>query len=454
MAKELRNVWLWLSTGDLKTELQQLEDEGRHTSRVKAQFRRLIKLGDDAIFHPKNQQKACELMDLAQTLRMRRGYPFVEPSDLEGIRKLRPRGPRRYARKLPDKVLLDRITGAWLGRCIGCLLGKPVEGVRTADLWGFLKLSKQYPLSNYIRFKVSGRARQQYPWSAQRTWYDALDHMPVDDDTNYTTTGFMIVKRHGADFTPADVASFWMGNIPLLATCTAERVAYRNLALQIQPPYSASYRNPYREWIGAQIRADGFGYVNVGNPQRAAEFAWRDACISHIKNGIYGEMFMAAMIAAAPFCRDTPELLGVGLSEVPRTSRLYADVTEAIRWHRSGLTYDQAVSKIHEKWDEHSGHDWCYTNSNAVICVVALLWGDGDFGKTICRAVQPCFDTDCNGATTGSTMGMMLGAKALPSKWLGKLNNTLHTSLAGYATVQITEIARETFELCKRIRER
>lgn len=452
MGDKLRNTWLWISSGDLRTELRQLEDEGRDASRLKGRLERLAALGDDELFRQENQSKAAALLDAAQKLPMRKGYEFQEPSDLPGIRKLRPRGPRRFTKRLSDAVLLDRITGAWLGRCVGCLLGKPCEGVRTADLWPFLELTGQFPVRDYIRFWVKGKARKRFEHLMRRAWCDDIDHMPIDDDTNYTTTGYLIVRQYGAEFTPADVAQFWLGNLPLLSTCTAERVAYRNFALQIQPPASASYRNPFREWIGAQIRADAFGYVNAGNPERAAEFAWRDACISHIKNGIYGEMFVAAMLAAAPWCDDPAVVVQVGLSEIPKTSRLYRDITDVCGWYRHGLSYDDAVATIHDKWDETVGHDWCHTNSNAAICVAALLWGEGDFGLSICRAVQPCFDTDCNGATVGSIVGMMLGAKALPAAWTGKLHNTLKTSLKGHETVKITGIARETFELSRKLR--
>ena len=452
MAKTLRNSWLWISPRDLGIELHQLRDEGRVLGRLKGRFERLIALGDDEMARPANQEKAGALLDAAQTLPVREDYAFVEPSDLKGIRKLRPRGPRRYERKLPGKTLLDRVTGAWLGRCAGCLLGKPVEGVRTPELSGFLKATKQWPLADYIRFKTRRKAAAKFTGMARRAWFDSIvDHMPIDDDTNYTTAGYLIVRQHGADFTPADVAQFWMANLPLLSTCTAERIAYRNLALGIAPPASASWRNPCREWIGAQIRADAFGYVAMGDPELAADMAWRDASISHIRNGIYGEMFVAATTAAASYVDDPAVLLHVGLSEIPKTSRLFRDVEEACDWYRDGLSYDEAVAKIHEKWDEHDGHDWCHTNSNAAICAVALLWGDGDFGESVCRAVQPGFDTDCNGATVGSIMGMMLGAKALPTQWTGRLNNTLKTSLRGHDTVAITDIAERTFELHKAI---
>jgi hypothetical protein len=336
---------------------------------------------------------------------------------------------------------------------VGCLLGKPVEGVRTNVLWPFLQATGQWPLRRYISFDVPRRVASRFgslvtPW---RRAMDRIDHMPVDDDTNYTLTGLLILERHGAGFAPADVANFWLGNIPLLSTCTAERVAYRNLAMQMQPPASATYRNPYREWIGAQIRADAFGYAALGNPQKAADFAWRDACISHVKNGIYGEMWVAAMLAAAPFARDMVDLVHVGLAEIPATSRLYRDVAEIVECYEAEVPYEDAVAHVHKKWDEHLAHDWCHTNSNAAIVALGLLYGEEDFGRSICRAVQPCFDTDCNGATVGSIVGMRLGARALPATWTGRLHDTLHTSLMNHGIVKISDLSERTYQVFRKV---
>jgi hypothetical protein len=259
-----------------------------------------------------------------------------------------------------------------------------------------------------------------------------------------------LVKQKGLGFTPDDVATFWLQNIPILHTYTAERAAYRNFVSEICPAASASFRNPYREWIGAQIRADFFGYVAPGNPALAAELAWRDACISHVRNGIYGEMWVAAMLAAAAVETNVVKIMEAGLGEIPARCRLAEDIRQVMRWHADGVSYKNAVAKIHQRWDETKFHHWCHTNSNAQIVALGLLYGEGDYEKTITHAVYPVLDTDCNGATAGSVIGMALGAKALPAKWTDVLNDTLLTGVDGYHRVSISSLAQETLALAVR----
>ncbi len=441
MANEVKNVWLWVSAGDLGTELRQLQDEGRDVGPIKARLQAMIKLGDERIALPANQAKVAALLDAGQRLPMRRGYAFTEPSDLAGIRKLRPRGPRRYRVRLSPAQTLDHLHGAWLGRCAGCLLGKPIEGVPTDRLWPFLQATGQYPLAAYMRFGFGGKVKKDFADMVSRAWFDKMNHMPVDDDTNYTTTGVLIVAKYGPDFAPADVATFWMENIPLLCTCTAERVAYRNLAMLIQPPASGPWRNPYREWIGAQIRADGWAWACAGRPELAAEFAWRDASWTHERNGIYGEMFFAALIAAAFATDDLADAIAAAAGEIPEHCRLRECVDDCIAWCAEDATWQITWERINDKYGHYHP---VHTINNAALVLLGLLHSDGDFGRAISIAVMGGWDTDCNGATAGSVMGALLGVKALPEKWVAPLNDTLHSDLVGFTTNRISDLATRT----------
>jgi len=445
----MKHIWLYISKTDLLTERCQCAEEGKDLAPLEEEFARVEALDLEDL---SNQPAAQALLDRTASLPVRPDFPYQEPSDLEGIRAARPATrPALPPLRLTDTELRDRVYGAWLGRVSGCLLGKPVEGWRRPRMWGYLKETGRFPLQSYFSLDAPAELREKYQVSAESCFIENVRCMPEDDDTNYTTTGLALVKRHGRGFTPADVANFWLREIPILHTCTAERVAYRNLSLLIPPPASAAFRNPYREWIGAQIRADFFGYVAPGNPELAAELAWRDACISHVKNGIYGEMWAAAMIAAAFVTDDLPTIIEAGLGQVPERCRFAEDVHSVLQWHRDGLSYDEASDRIHGRWDEDRAHDWCHTTSNAMVVTLGLLWGEKQFGRTLTGAVQACFDTDCNGATAGSVVGIIHGAREVPREWTAPFNDTLQTGVTGYHHVRLKDMAEETVRLIEQV---
>ena len=438
--------WLTLTRKDVETERRQCVEEGRTLASVEAEFEWLLSgQTEDEAF----RRRAGALLDRTAELPVTGDLAGREPSDLAGIRRLTAKAPSLPDAPRTDEALLDRLHGAWLGRCAGCLLGKPIEGWRTPQFEGFLKDSDQWPLTFYIRSDVGPAIVAKHKVDASRPFINNVTHMVEDDDTNYTVAALAIYQTHGQDFTPEQVGAFWARNIPLLRTCTAERVAYRNLANGRVPPATATFRNPYREWIGAQIRADFWGYVATGDPVLAAELAWRDASISHVKNGIYGAMWVSAMLAAAACTDDLPTIVEAGLAQIPCACRLHEAVTDVLDWHRHGVSLDQARERIHTRWDENHAHDWCHTISNAQVVAAGLLWGEGDFGRSVCGAVSLLLDTDCNGATVGSIVGMMRGASGLPDAWTQPLGDTLETGVVGHARSRIWDLAGETLRLAR-----
>ena len=274
--------------------------------------------------------------------------------------------------------------------------------------------------------------------------------MPSDDDTNYMLIAYEVLKRYGRDFTSSDVAEVWLSTQTKYPYCTAERVAYINLINGFVPPESGEYKNAYREWIGAQIRSDFYGYINPGDPETAAEMAWRDARVSHVKNGIYGSMWVAAMIAEAYVTDDIKRIIQAGLSQIPSSSRLHKAVTNIIAMHENGVSAESCISDIRTRWNEEFSYNWCHTISNAEIVATALLYGNKDYGKSVCLAVGACFDTDCNGATVGSVLGTAIGYNAIPEYWKNRVHDTLESTLMGYNNVSISDMAEKTLDFIKK----
>ena len=138
------------------------------------------------------------------------------------------------------------------------------------------------------------------------------------------------------------------------------------------------------------------------------------------------------------------DIIRGGLAQIPATSRLYEAVNKVIAEHGAGVPAEECFARIHAAYDEHDLHGWCHTIPNAMIVAASLLYGEGDFGKSVCLAVQTGFDTDCNGATVGSVLGMRGGIKSIGAEWTAPLNGKLHTSIFGLGTVLLKTRAEMT----------
>ncbi|MFC8507115.1 ADP-ribosylglycohydrolase family protein [Streptomyces sp. NPDC057411] len=378
-------------------------------------------------------------------------WPSVHAPDGRGQGDGRACGPDPARPRLPgageDDPLLPRLHAAWLGRAVGCLLGKPVEKLPLHGIRALARATGNWPLSDWFTARgVPPALLAAHPWnrrSAGTSLAENIDGMPEDDDLNYPLLGLLLLRRHGREFSTADVARLWLDELPAGRTFTAERIAYRNLLDGVEPPLTASRRNPFREWIGAQIRADVHGWTRPGDPGAAARQAHRDAVLTHTGNGVYGAMFVAAALAtAATGTADVHEALATGLTVVPPRSRLAEAVRFGIAAARETRDFDRVVDRLHAAF---GGYHWVHAVPNAALLAAALTHADGDFTRSVCAAVSGGWDTDSNGATAGSVAGLLAGhPDRLPERWTSPLKNRLSTSVPSFDGIGFDALAALT----------
>jgi hypothetical protein len=372
-----------------------------------------------------------------------------------------------YSHWIPsEEELQDRIAGAWFGRIAGCLLGKPVEiwpvFLSHIPLHRYLKATNQYPLAGYVRSEPEiAQAIFGEPLNCPKSWAQDISFAESDDDLRYAYMGVDILDQVGPEFETKDVSAWWVTNLTPEMTFTAEQAVMANL-YRLSPhagdqknwsagtwDFVRRYRNPWREYIGAAIRADGWAYAAAGDPVQAGTYAQRDARLSHERNGEYSEIFFAAWISGA-FRWPLDEALEQALRTIPAESRLSQAIqrTQAIcAEHRD---FEPVCELLHSEFDRYHA---VHAINNAAACVAAVLLSDGDYEKGITQAVMFGWDTDCNGATVGSILGAQLGLSKLPKrKWFDPLHDRIDLGVASCPTTKISAIVQKTCVVWQKLR--
>jgi ADP-ribosylglycohydrolase len=337
-----------------------------------------------------------------------------------------------------------RIEGAWLGRAAGCVLGKPVEGLPREGIRELAEGAGNWPVSEWFTARgVPVDVLERRPWnraSGPTSLAENIDGAPEDDDLNFTMLGVALLERCGPGFDSLDVAKLWLDFLPPGRIFTAERVAMRNLLLGKLPPETAGHRNPFREWIGARLRVDAYGWASGGDPVLAARMAWEDARVSHTANGVYAAMFMAAVHAASLTESSSAAAADAGLSVVPGYSRL-AEAVVAARELARQLEWEAVVDELYAR---HGELHWVHAINNTALVAAALYAFDGDFSGGIGAVVQAGWDTDTNGAAVGSVLGAIAGSAGIDERWTAPLRNRIASSLPGFDGSTIDGLASRT----------
>jgi ADP-ribosylglycohydrolase len=354
--------------------------------------------------------------------------------------------PRPLAAAEPDEPAVEavaarapelgRIRGAWLGRAVGCVLGKPVESIPREGIRAIAQSTGNWPVSRWFTAEgLEPKVAERWAWnraSRPTSLAETIDGIPEDDDLNFTMLALVILERHGVELDALDVAKAWLDFLPAGRIFTAERVALRNLLEGCLPPDTATRRNPFREWIGARLRVDAYGWAAGGDPAVAARLARHDARVSHAANGVYAAMFMAAAHAASLWAASAAECADVGLAVVPTGSRL----AEALVFARSlDGEWESRVDALHARYGRYH---WVHAINNTAL-VAAAMYAFDDFSSAIGGVVQGGWDTDTNGAAVGSIFGAL---RPIDERWSLRLR--FASSLPGFDGVTLDELVERT----------
>ena len=306
-----------------------------------------------------------------------------------------------------SREIVEKIYSGFLGKVIGVRLGSPIEG-----MW-------------------FGRIRETY--GEIKDYLLDYDLYAADDDTNGPVFFLRGLEdgKHGKNMTAQDVGEsllnyapyehgfFWWGGYGI----STEHTAYHNLRAGVKAPLSGSVElngTTVAEQIGGQIFIDTWGLVAPGNPDLAAKLAEKAASVTHGGNGIYGGIFIATLVSYAFVEHDIQKLINKGLEYIPKDceyARVVNDIVKFYNEHKDGK-WEDCYWHIRANWgyDKYPGN--CHIIPNTAVIILSLLYGQGDYSKSVCICNMCGFDTDCNAGNVGAIMGVLCGIDGIEDKWI------------------------------------
>jgi len=346
---------------------------------------------------------------------------------------------------LPDQITLsdielsNKIKGGWAGQVIGCTYGGPTE-----FRYQGMMISDTIPIV----------------WNSTRMkWY--YDNAPgLYDDIYMDLTFVDVFEKKGLDATAQDHGDAFANAEYML--WHANQAARYNILNGINPPESGYWENnPHSDDIDFQIEADFAGLMAPGMPNASNEIC---DVVGHIMNygdGYYGGVYVAAMYSLAFVSDDVEYVVNEALKTIPEKSTFHQCMTDVISWHKLYPdNWRTTWQEVEDKWSADIGcPDGVFTSFdidakiNAAYILIGLLYGEGDYGKTIEVSTRCGQDSDCNPASAAGILGTMIGYDAIPDYWKLGLSEVEDMDFK-YTTMSLNDVyeiglkhAKEVIEL-------
>ncbi len=320
--------------------------------------------------------------------------------------------PEKRTISFTEQELSDKIRTGWLAQMIGGAMGTMVEGYTSENLYKAFG-----DVKDYIR-----------------------EPNTYNDDITFELAFLDAFEKKGYEVTSEDIALSWVGLIP--CGWSAEEIAIRNIKNGIFPPESGTFRNPFNEWIGAQMRAGICGMVSPGDPYRAAALAWKDGEVSHANNGILGEVFNAVMTSLAFVEQDVETIVRRAMELIPSDSEYYSVIRFAYDCCKKYENWQDALRECEARYEKYN---WIHAYPNACNEIIALMYGEGDFSRTIHIITMCGADVDCNAGMIMPVVAIRHGIDGIPQKYMHPAFEELDTYMRGrFRKLSLDELTEET----------
>ncbi len=316
--------------------------------------------------------------------------------------------------KLNFNEYRDKVYACWIGKNIGGTMGTPYEGKRQInDIQGF-STEEGVILPN--------------------------------DDLDLQLVWLMAVERLGLNRIDSKIlGEFWTSFVT--PHWNEYGIGKVNMSDGLLPPMSGDAHNSWRHSNGAWIRTEVWASLAPACPDVAIRYAYEDASVDHgTGEGTTAAVFVAALESAAFVVSDIRTLIGIALSKIPAESRMAKSIVKVLECYDKGMDYKEAREVI-RLLNADIGTGWFEAPSNVSYAVIGLLWGEGDFKKSMIYAINCGDDTDCTGATVGSVLGIIGGTKVIPEDWRRHIGDDIVTiSLKKGAMMDLSEKKNSTLK--------
>ncbi|MBR4888183.1 MAG: ADP-ribosylglycohydrolase family protein, partial [Clostridia bacterium] len=280
----------------------------------------------------------------------------------------------------------------WLGKNIGGTMGTPYEGAQQLNHITGYNSPKGEPLPND-------------DLDLQLVWLDAVERFGIE----------AINERLLGEWWLRFVTPHW----------NEYGIGKVNMRAGLLPPLSGEYRNPWKHSNGAWIRTEIWAGLMPAAPNTAVRYAYYDASVDHgMGEGTLAAIFVEAMESAAYVIDDLNTLIEIGLSKIPEDCYVARSVRKAMECYASGMPWEEAREQVRLVSEELG---WFMAPANVGYVIIGLLYGEGDFKKSMCIAIGCGDDTDCTGATLGSLLGIMHGTAIIPKDWQEYIGDNIVT---------------------------